>query len=593
MKLFCMDLHISVIADLKSLDLSVDIEDWTFSGHAFLMGRKRDNINHINANTWEHLSPEMIAAFHAEYDGFLSSFDGFVVAHASCFAQVFEKYGKPVILINSCRIDLPYCFSRDLERRAQHLACLQRLDKAGLLFPVSNNKADQLYTFRATGIKTQHIPSLCLYTKMSYAPSRPTFLCYTGSCPPDRRIVQKKELGTFAWRTIGEFKGVIHFPYEISTMSLFEQFTAGCPMFFPSKEYLRSMPLSSISIYWGDALPSEYGDLSNIDTWIDLADFYDTFVSPNTYYFDSFDHLLSLLDSFVYVNDKAQRASYCEVVKAKWRSIIKDVRCKVMSIKTPAHLSYNRLPVLADIVYDVDYSELGVVPQHIYQYRSIKAYDIVFVKTDLLDWFLANRTVNVPITLITGVSDMSPTESATKLVLENKNITRWIGCNIKARHPKICKIPIGVGERERPNGNHYELRVLHETRTEWSAKSDELCIPYHNSTHSDRVLTSTLEFLPFAKYMRAIGNHKFVLCQRGNGLDTHRICEVLLMGSVPVILHSELDDMYEQFPCVLVDSFDSIDTTGFVWDQSKYEHFLDIFWLRINGIRSILGPGVM
>jgi hypothetical protein len=80
--------------------------------------------------------------------------------------------------------------------------------------------------------------------------------------------------------------------------------------------------------------------------------------------------------------------------------------------------------------------------------------------------------------------------------------------------------------------------------------------------------------------MHAISSHKFVICMRGNGLDTHRFCEILLMGSVPVVEHSGLDDMYSQFPCLIVDSFDTIDTTQFEWNNAKYQRFLEVFWLR-------------
>jgi hypothetical protein len=65
------------------------------------------------------------------------------------------------------------------------------------------------------------------------------------------------------------------------------------------------------------------------------------------------------------------------------------------------------------------------------------------------------------------------------------------------------------------------------------------------------------------------------LCLRGNGVDTHRFCEILLMGSVPVIEHSGLDDMYNQFPCCFIGETDS-----FIWDENKFKKFLDIFWLN-------------
>lgn len=249
--------------------------------------------------------------------------------------------------------------------------------------------------------------------------------------------------------------------------------------------------------------------------------------------------------------------------------------------KYPPHLCYNRLPLLANIVYDVGYEGSGVVPQHSYPYRDTMVDgDVVFVKTDLLGWFLSNRSIGARITLVTGVSDITPTEEQCNQILVNPNIVRWIGCNIPVSHPKIRKVLIGVGEPERPNGNHELLTQLHANRVPWDDKDTEICIPFHGNTHESRTRSPTLPRLPFQEYMNAISHHKFVVCMRGNGLDTHRFSEILLMGSVPIVETSPLDDLYSQFPCILVNSLDDIDTSSFVWDETKYQAFLNMFWLR-------------
>jgi hypothetical protein len=584
-----MDLHISVIGDFKSLGLDVEVTDWCMSGHACVMKRPMDAPKHINAHDWKHLTPQKIESFHAEYDSFLSTFDCFVVAYASSFAMVFEKYRKPIIMINACRYDLPFCWTRDMEGLARYKECLRRLNTNGLLFPVSNNLADQWYTLTCTGVQTRYIPSLCLYTGIRYAPTRPTFLCYHGTLPDHPLVTPKKDIGVFDWSLLGEFKGIIHFPYEVSTMSMFEHFSGGLPMFFPSKDYLKANPaLQTIAAYW-TPLPPGMEDLGNLSDWIDLADFYHVFKSPNTYYFDSIPHLFELLESFEYTPEGDFRTKHIESVKAQWRQLLAEVQTLKIRTQSPQHLCYNRLPLLAQSAYDINYNGSGVVAQHIYPYRYPSALgDCVFVKTDYLDWFLGAREIKTPITLITGVSDFSPSDSACDMIIANPNVKRWIGCNITVSHPKIYKIPIGVGEPERHNGNHEELLRLHASRMSWDDKSDAVCIPYHGTTHGSRTLEPTLPSLPFAEYMTEIGKHKFVVSMRGNGLDTHRVCEILLMGSVPVILHSGLDDMYERFPCLLVESFDQIDTSGFVWDPVKYEQFLDIFWMRLRDLQAFL-----
>lgn len=589
MKLFNMDLHISVIGDFKSLGLDVEVTDWCMSGHAHIMKRTRDNPKHINPNTWFDLNPQMIQEFQKTYDSFLQTFDGFIVGYPNVFAMVFEKYNKPIILINACRYDIPFSFKRETNYIGSYHACLYRLLNKGLLHTVSNNRVDQLYMGKGCGIKPEYVvPSLCLYTNMKYTPTKPTFLLYSGSVT--HPLVSPKP-SNFEWKDIGEFRGVIHFPYEAGlTMSMFEHFTAGMPMFLPSKAYWKAHPnIQSASAYWGSNPPSTLSEFKYDEYWIENSCMWDTFASPNTVIFDSIEDLFHKLETFEYKPEGDFRERRIESVKLFWRQLLARIQTHSLRTKSPTHLCYNRLPLLANSVYDANYTGSGVVPQHSYPLRDPLAVgDCVFVKTDYLDWFLSNRTFTSPITLVTGTSDLSPSESACEKILTNPNIKRWIGCNITVSDPKIYKIPIGVGEPERPNGNHKELVRLHESRISWEEKSDTVCIPFHGNTHGSRSLKPTLPKLPFNEYMTELGKHKFVVSMRGNGLDTHRVCEILLMGSVPVLLHTGLDDMYERFPCLLVDSFEQIDTTRFTWDPVKYENFLDVFWMKLRDLQAFL-----
>jgi len=323
MKLFNMDVHISVIADFKHLFPEFEITDWCMSGHSWVFRRPKHQPAHINANTWTYLTPEMIVAFQREYDTFLRTFDGFICGHPNVFAMVFEKYGKPIIMINSCRYDLPFCWSKNLAMLESYKACLRRLQQKGLLVAVSNNMADQLYTKLGCGIVTTHIPSLCAYTGVHYNPTRTTFLCYHGSFPEHPLITHKSTLGRFEWPVLGEFRGIIHIPYEVSTMSMFEHYIAGIPLFFPSKKYMSdTIHLQSVSAYW-KTLPSDLAFFSEKSAWIDLADFYEVFKSPNVYLFDSFEHLVSLLESFEWKDDSAIRKSHEEMIRQSWNQVLK------------------------------------------------------------------------------------------------------------------------------------------------------------------------------------------------------------------------------------------------------------------------------
>ena len=578
-----MDLHISVIADFKTACPDVEVVDWCLSGHAWVMKRKQEYPKVINPSTWRNLNMKMIAEFQDEYDSFLKSFDGFIVGFASSFAMIYEKYNKPILMLNAVRYDIPFCWTKDMYMLLKWKECLDRLNSHGLLTIVSNNKADQLYTLLGSGMKSHYIPSLCLYTNTSYSPTKPTFLCYNGNFPEHHLITYKKDLPhPHEWSDVTSFQGVINFPYEVSLMSCFEHYFAGCPLFFPSKTYWKANPsIQSISAYWNDKTPSGLEYFTSTDNWIELADMYDIFQSPNTYYFDSVHHLFKLIEGFEYKDDREYRQSQIVNVKQQWKQVIQNIITNKFWKQYPRHLCYNRLPLLANVVYDIHYAGSGVAPQHNYSYHEpLTKGDIVFVKTDLLSWFLINRKIDAPITLVTGVSDLSPSKSDCEQICKNSNILKWIGCNIEYSHPKIIKVPIGVGELERMNGNHEQLVTLHKHRVSWDEKLESVCVPYHSNTSTNRHLTPTLPKLPFEEYMKEISKYKFVVCQKGNGIDTHRVCEVLLMGSVPIITHSGLDDMYSQWPVLLVDNFEAINTSSFQWDEEKYQEFLDIFWLR-------------
>lgn len=324
-----MDVHISVIEDFKTIVPPwVEVTDWCMSGHHWVLGKPKAKPKHINADTWKQLNPQMITAFQQEYDTFLRSFDGFVVGYASCFAMVYEKYNKPIVLLNAVRYDVPFCWSKDYAMLKSYKDCLHRLHQSGRLRIISNNKADQLYLQKATGLLADYIPALCLYTGIRYAPTKPTFLCYHAHPPPHPLITPQIPSGSFNWSDLCVYRGIIHFPYEISTMSMFEHFAGGMPLFFPSKSFWksRSDSLTSNVCYWGEALPEELQEFRSHDAWIDLSDVYLAFQSPNTYYYDSWEHLHTLLETFQYVDDRAFREAYIQSARTKWEAILKPIR---------------------------------------------------------------------------------------------------------------------------------------------------------------------------------------------------------------------------------------------------------------------------
>ena len=62
-------------------------------------------------------------------------------------------------------------------------------------------------------------------------------------------------------------------------------------------------------------------------------------------------------------------------------------------------------------------------------------------------------------------------------------------------------------------------------------------------------------------YLQELSEHKFCLAPPGIGLDTHRTWEALMVGTIPIVLSSPLDKLYEDFPVIIVNSYDAIDSS--------------------------------
>lgn len=249
-------------------------------------------------------------------------------------------------------------------------------------------------------------------------------------------------------------------------------------------------------------------------------------------------------------------------------------------------ICYNYLPVLADYVLDFpiqNYLNCGITPLHTYKYpviAKLQAGDKIFVKTDLLNHFFnmifPAIQPHTPIYLITGVSDYE-IDSKYLPYLNDARILKWIGVNISIQnHPKIQKMLIGFQEPDRrrhgpatgEGGDQEILTKAYALQKSFQEKVNKIFISALSRTHSSRdaILTNFdnvpyIEFgatMAFEDYLHYLNNYKFVLCPRGNGLDTHRFCEILLMGSVPIVERNGLADLYEKFPCIILESFNDI-----------------------------------
>jgi len=318
MKFFNIDQHISVIADVKHIfsRLGHTIDDWCLSGHAAVMGRRSDNdkVPMLADENWCAISNDnRWDEFYDHYKADLDKYDGFIVTYPPQFAYLYEKFNKPIILQVPIRFD--YGFHQHPKRVSKFLEYLASPN----IRVCANSRFDQHYLqcFKPD-LSVKYIPSLCEYTGMKYYPdngmtSANTVLYYAtkpfAELPQNYQRREAALPGGYSWQQVAMFRAIVHFPYQVSTMSMFEQYTGCIPLFVPSIKFMLELYIEgrvlehySNFLLWNhepgslipfheEKDPNAYDDLKAVEHWLQYADYYQKDMMPDVTTFDSFDEM--------------------------------------------------------------------------------------------------------------------------------------------------------------------------------------------------------------------------------------------------------------------------------------------------------------
>jgi len=322
LKGFNLDLHVAVIADVKDIFKKlygdqITITSWSISGHRKMFNLGPDNVDIVNEHTWMHLDEAMIEQWHLRYSSYLTQFDFFIVTHSPAFAMLFEKFNKPIIVVNSCRYNLPYCWTKVPNNLNN---ALKRMVERKQLRIISNNINDANYIKSRAGLTTVVIPSLCDYIGYKYNPTRSEAVLFgrRDLFPEGSWLLTKPT--NYTYKEIVQYKCIVHVPYDCSTMSIFEHYNNGCPLFLPSKRFykecIKNGSMEFIHFY------GEQCTETLLDEALTCADFY---IFPYINYYDSYNECKTLVERFT--DDKKQeRLLWLETNKERvldaWRKIL-------------------------------------------------------------------------------------------------------------------------------------------------------------------------------------------------------------------------------------------------------------------------------
>lgn len=177
----------------------------------------------------------------------------------------------------------------------------------------------------------------------------------------------------------------------------------------------------------------------------------------------------------------------------------------------------------------------------------------LFIYTHILDLFvkyiLNNLDSSIQYILYIHNSDHSFNDKYKELV-DSNIIAKIYSQNIDYSYPntKLNLLPIGIANSMWKHGNLVELYDVIKS-TYKNKKLKNIYVNINPSTYPYRkVLLDKIKELnsfslassqPYKEYLLELSSHRFCLCIRGNGIDTHRFWESLYLGVIPVIINNK------------------------------------------------------
>jgi len=346
MKLYGIDCHVATREDHRTLfkQMGHDFRSFSISGHTWVVGEMAAVIGtDLKAGMQGIIGGDTVPRFQEEWGRYFQdeNFDAFVVSYPPAFALLFEGLGKPVIMHIPIRYEHPWTHDREKwETFNQKLR--DGIDK-GLIIPVANNLYDKEYFEGYVGRPCRFIPSVCSYFPNIHI-NAAGYIGWGKSKIDMKGVRDKSSLGTrYKWDDLVKYRGAVWVPYQVSTMSMYEQYWSGMRILVPSKSlllkfYQKGWGLEQFSwaymerrpaaLPWKGRLPdpNAYGSVESVSAWLDFADGYCSTLKK-VEQFDSLPHLEQLLSKEVDVTPQAMdNHDRMDAAIAGWSKVFEEVR---------------------------------------------------------------------------------------------------------------------------------------------------------------------------------------------------------------------------------------------------------------------------
>lgn len=214
--------------------------------------------------------------------------------------------------------------------------------------------------------------------------------------------------------------------------------------------------------------------------------------------------------------------------------------------------------------------------------------DTIYVDPSYVYWFAANvhDQINVPYILVARIDDWFCDIPTIKKLLYDPKLAAWFCWNLLfSFHPKLFPIPMGQGvfawtdqgtelllkRIENPPLKQYLLYMNHCPRS--FADRDQLVKQFEHKSYCYSRNQSSQEFkmIPKNEYLDDLSASYFVLSPIGFGIECWRTWEAIVLGCVPILLHSFQDPLFDGLPVLFVHDWKEVNKALLL---SKYDELI-------------------
>lgn len=230
---------------------------------------------------------------------------------------------------------------------------------------------------------------------------------------------------------------------------------------------------------------------------------------------------------------------------------------KLLRISSKPYISGDSFRKISNHIFDETQS---------FNPNNVNYGEVIFVKGDLLQLFFEtlHPSIKNKYILISHNSDFEINESIIKYV-DNKIIKYFAqNLNIPANE-HITVLPIGLENRYYLNNG----KLAHFKKNLNSKKNLPILASFSNSNSERSEILKLIEvnsliihekFKNHKEYVKSMKKFKFNICPPGNGLDTHRVWESLLLDTYPIFVRNTFTMNFEKLglPALYLDNWSEL-----------------------------------